>query len=402
MVNKKSKLNELTDSVISELNKMQYCNSYIRGMRYTYNCLCKYCDEHNVKKFTILVGQNFLKKQYNIQPGTYSKKYSREHRAIEMLTDYIHFGVVMLKRKKERNFPKAFKSICECYLDHMQKSYKRKNTILSHQKSLYKLTNFLDSKNIKSIKNIKYDVLSDYVSYLLSIYSNDVVRLHIGIMKHFIKYISDNYIEMHSILSKLNSIVVSHQHKELPQTLTLEEINKIISFIDKDSPQGKRDYAILLLAFRLGLRSSDIRSLKPSNFDWNKHTISFTQTKTGELLTLPIPNDVGWAVIDYLKNGRHSTDTEEIFVRMIAPYIPLQNLDNVLIRYMSKANINVKSIKHHGLHMLRHSLATHMLDNNIPITSIQSILGHVREDTTQKYIGINAKQLYQCALEVVL
>lgn len=67
---------------------------------------------------------------------------------------------------------------------------------------------------------------------------------------------------------------------------------------------------------------------------------------------------------------------------------------------MRKAGIPLDSIKHHGLHSLRHSLATHMLDEGIPITSIQGVLGHINADSTQKYIGVNVRQLRSCALEV--
>lgn len=106
------------------------------------------------------------------------------------------------------------------------------------------------------------------------------------------------------------------------------------------------------------------------------------------------------AVIDYLKNGRPVSDAPEIFLRAVAPYVSLQNFDNILIKHMRKAGIPLDSIKHHGLHSLRHSLATHMLDEGIPITSIQGVLGHINADSTQKYIGVNVRQLRSCALEV--
>ena len=115
---------------------------------------------------------------------------------------------------------------------------------------------------------------------------------------------------------------------------------------------------------------------------------------------MPLPMDVGWAVIDYLRNGRPTSAAPEIFLRAVAPYESLQNFDNILIKYMRKASIPLDSLKHHGLHSLRHSLATHMLDEEIPITSIQSVLGHVNAVSTEKYIGVNVRQLRSCALEV--
>ncbi len=199
---------------------------------------------------------------------------------------------------------------------------------------------------------------------------------------------------------KLIPVKRSSTSARIPATLTMEQIESILSTVDRESPQGKRDYAVLMIAVKLGIRTCDIRNLRPSNFDWNQHMVSFTQIKTGEPLSLPLPMDVGWAVIDYLKNGRPVSDAPEIFLRAVAPYESLQNFDNILIKHMRKAGIPLDSLKHHGLHALRHSLATHMLDEGIPITSIQGVLGHVNAESTEKYIGVNVRQLRSCALEV--
>ena len=199
---------------------------------------------------------------------------------------------------------------------------------------------------------------------------------------------------------KMMPIVKVSTSARIPTTLDLSQIESILASVDRESPQGKRDYAVLMIAVKLGIRTSDIRNLRPANFNWEQHLVSFTQVKTGEPITLPLPTDVGWAVIDYLKNGRPVSDAPEIFLRAVAPYVSLQNFDNILIKHIRKAGIPLDSIKHHGLHSLRHSLATHMLDEGIPITSIQGVLGHINADSTQKYIGVNVRQLRSCALEV--
>ena len=221
-----------------------------------------------------------------------------------------------------------------------------------------------------------------------------------GILKKFLQHLAHIGKTNEDFSLKLVPVKRTAASARIPSTLTLEQIEKILSSVDRDSPQGKRDYAVLLLAVKLGIRTCDIRNLRPSNIDWEQHMISFVQIKTGEPLSLPLPVDVGWAIIDYLKNGRPVSDAPEIFLRAVAPYESLQNFDNILIKHMRKADIPLDSVKHHGLHSLRHSLATHMLDENIPITSIQGVLGQVNAESTQKYIGVNVRQLRSCALEV--
>ncbi len=128
--------------------------------------------------------------------------------------------------------------------------------------------------------------------------------------------------------------------------------------------------------------------------------ISFVQSKTGDPLSLPLPTDVGWAIIDYLKEGRPASDVPEIFLRAVAPFTPLNNFDHIIVKYMRRAGIPFDVTRHHGLHALRHSLATHMLDAGIPITSIQGVLGHVTDNSTKRYLGISTVLLRECALEV--
>ena len=91
---------------------------------------------------------------------------------------------------------------------------------------------------------------------------------------------------------------------ELPSTWTADEVSRLMNGIDRGNPTGKRDYAMLLMVARLGLRASDIKSMLISDVDWSARTISITQHKTGVPLELPLLDDIGWAVIDYLREGR--------------------------------------------------------------------------------------------------
>mgnify|MGYP000004822993 FL=1 len=102
------------------------------------------------------------------------------------------------------------------------------------------------------------------------------------------------------------------------------------------SPKGKRDYAIILIACRLGLRCTDIKNLCFENFNWTEKKLCFTQSKTGQPMELPLVPDVGWAVIDYLKYGRPKVDSSRIFVRHTAPFLPFAEGDHLdqLIRHI--------------------------------------------------------------------
>ena len=106
-----------------------------------------------------------------------------------------------------------------------------------------------------------------------------------------------------NLASEIHMPAVSKKSK-IPSVWTTEELQELLHAVDRSSPIGKRDYAMILMACILGLRVSDIKNLRFGNFDWSNKKISMIQHKTHKPLSLPIPDAVGWAVIDYIKNGR--------------------------------------------------------------------------------------------------
>lgn len=393
-------VSQLIDGVMPCIKSKQYSESYINGFYHVFNRLTSYCEEHGMQYYSTELAQQFLLDCYDVHPGTVERRCSRAHRAMDLLSDYQHFGTVMIRRRLERSFPANFKEISDDYLKQMELRGRKKNTVLSHKKFLFRFTDFLDSIGIAGYESLTIESVNKFIKVILCNYCNSVSMEYYGILRKFLQYLSTSGYTNEDLSMKLIPVKRSSTTARIPTTLTIEQIEKILSSVDRESPQGKRDYAVLMIAVKLGIRTCDIRNLRPSNFDWDQHMVSFTQIKTGEPLTLPVPIDVGWAIIDYLKNGRPVSDTPEIFLRAVAPYVALQNFDNILIKHMRKAGIPLDSLKHHGLHSLRHSLATHMLDEEIPITSIQGVLGHVNAESTERYIGVNVRQLRSCALEV--
>lgn len=391
---------QLTKAVLPYIKDKGYSESYTKSFGNVFNCLNRYCAEYGITHFSMEVGQQFLQHRYGLQPGTVDRKLSRPIRAMDMLADFQQSGAVMIRRRRDRKFPEQFSAHAEGYLSGMEKDYASPNTVLSHRKILYRFTDFLDSRGVSSYGRITLDHVNSYIEVTLCNYSKDSVRCFFGVIRKFLKYLYENGIVAEDFSGKVISVPGARRPAHLPETLTSSQIDAVLSCVDRESPMGKRDYAVLLLAARLGLRVSDIRSLRPQDIDWEKHELRITQNKTGEPLALPLPADVGWAIIDYMKNARPVSDAPEIFLRAVAPYVSLHNPDNILVRYMRMAKIPYERLPHHGLHTLRHSLATHMLEEEIPITTIQGVLGHINIETTERYTGIDVRQLKKCALEV--
>jgi len=174
--------------------------------------------------------------------------------------------------------------------------------------------------------------------------------------------------------------------------------------IDRQSATGKRDYAMILLTARLGLRISDLRQLELGDLDWRAKTLKIVQRKTGRPLSLPLLDDIGWAVIDYVRHGRPETACAKVFVKHAYPFDAFGCSSSVatrLSRYAARARIEFPPGQASGMHSLRGALAVAMIGNGAPMPVISAVLGHASTDTTQAYyLRFDVERLRCCALDV--
>jgi integrase len=121
--------------------------------------------------------------------------------------------------------------------------------------------------------------------------------------------------------------------------------------------------------------------------------------KTNRPLTLPLPDDVGNAVIEYLKHGRPPVESSYVFVKHVPPFDSLKTVFLILDKHIRRAGIDMRPGSHKGSHALRHSLASRLLDNDVPVETIAAILGHQDPNVTYGYLKVGFKALADCALD---
>lgn len=188
----------------------------------------------------------------------------------------------------------------------------------------------------------------------------------------------------------------------IPDVLSDEEVDRILGSVDRNTALGKRNYAILLLAARYGLRPCDIRHLCLENMRWREGLIALTQSKTATPLLLPLLEDVAMALLDYLKNGRPCTDSRRFFVRHLAPYEDFSehnNLAAIMQTTLTKAGMNDRRGLH-GMRLFRHSLATRLLREGNPIKTIADVLGHRDISSTFIYTKVDLDELRTVAISI--
>jgi site-specific recombinase XerD len=187
----------------------------------------------------------------------------------------------------------------------------------------------------------------------------------------------------------------SNRSKLMP-TFTKSEAEEILSAVDTATPIGKRDYAVLIIAKELGIRSGDIADLKLNDIQWEKNEIRFQQRKTGAELVLPLEPVVGNAIADYILNSRPKTGDQHIFVRTRAPYRKMTAMVDIVRRYAPHG----KYEKFSGFHSFRRGIASQLLNAGVAADTVKCILGHTQIDSLKPYARISDVRLKSCAIDL--
>lgn len=184
----------------------------------------------------------------------------------------------------------------------------------------------------------------------------------------------------------------------LPQRLSETEINRLLTICADQTATGRRNYAMLMLLSRLGLRAKEVAGLQLNDIDWVNGSLLVRSSKTHCQRLLPLPQDVGEAILSYLQSGRPETADREIFLSAVAPYQPLKTSQTISVtvkRLLVRAGIKCQSS---GAHLFRHTAATQMVNRGASFKEVADVLGHQQLQTTGIYAKLDLAALSEVAL----
>ena len=182
----------------------------------------------------------------------------------------------------------------------------------------------------------------------------------------------------------------------LPQSLTAQEVDRLVAASNGDSTRDLRDRAIILLLVRLGLRAGDVAQLRLADIEWESGTLRVSGKSRYEVC-LPLPQDVGDVLLRYLECRPEVGATDRVFIRNIAPFRPFVSnhcVSGVVKRALRRAGIVTPKV---GAHLLRHTAATQMLQHGVPLDQIGLVLRHRGIDTTAYYAKVDIALLLEIA-----
>jgi site-specific recombinase XerD len=390
-------INELETRLKGRLQGESYCTSYIVNHVGSLKYLVAYMECKGLHFYSPTVGELFADYAANSQIHAKPTRYRGCLSLIRWLDDIIEDRPHIMRWRQLKKSPLIGESynIYTQFLNYLHDERRlSEKTIKHYLRTLSRLSEKMRLMN-KTIGSICWD---DIVSFLSE--SNQKREVFYS-LKHFIAYLHENSIVKEDF-SGLFKEIKPHKKEKIPSYYTPEEVLKIERVALKTRTSiGIRNYAMLLLASRLGLRSSDIRKLKFSNLDWDNNLIVLEQYKTKHPISLPLLDDVGNAIIDYAKNCRPQSKSKNIFILHKAPYEELSaECVNIAIRsVVNKSGVDC-TYRHQGPHSLRHSFATAMLNEGVELPVISEVLGHEETQSTMYYLGVNVGQLIECSLDV--
>jgi site-specific recombinase XerD len=405
-ITKEMSVKELADAVINHITELGYRHKTIAIHSTTLSRLVSYCEAQGAEQFTMEIGNKFVWDCYGMVFG--DKDASRKvNRAIRMMADFQRYGSVSRRPSVARPSvatPKVFSEENKALFEGVLADYRKvavENSVAKYYGFLLRFEKFMKERGVIHFNQLELQHVNVYVESFADAERN-TVRSRVGNLKRLFTYAYENGYH-HTNHSNVLPTATYRMYRRLPETFTPEEVERILGSINRQSPIGKRNYAIMLLIARLGLRISDVFGLKFGSIDWQSKTISITQQKTGNPLCLPLTEDTGWAVIEYLKNGRPETSSDYIFIRHNAPYDGMRgDFTKIISDAILKAGIKPTAGRTKGTHTLRHSIATSMLNNGTTVPEIAQILGHARQESSERYISVSIELLKQCALEVTV
>lgn len=256
-------------------------------------------------------------------------------------------------------------------------------TINSYSEDIYKYLEYMESKNISNALDISYNNLLDYLKYLDdNKYEVSSVARKIVSIKAFHKYLSENY-KVIDISTKINT---PKFYRKLPNILTIEEVDNLLD-IKLDTPFDYRNKAMLELMYSSGLRVSELINLELSDIDLNNNYVRCFGKGSKERI-VPIGEYSSKYLSIYINEYRDSMKkgyyTEKIFLNNHGKEMTRQGFFKIIKKIAKDKDIN----KNITPHMLRHSFATHLLNNGADLRTIQEMLGHSSISTTQIYTNV--------------
>ncbi len=270
------------------------------------------------------------------------------------------------------------------------------SSVLQYHHYLRGFETYLKRVGVNSLSELSPVLLSAYIIDSTGMLSKSAITCLCCALRVFLRYL-----HRQGILSRdLGACVGTpkkYRNADIPRSISWTEVQRMLEIVDRRTPGGRRDYAILLLLVSYGLRAREIAALTLDDIDWNRNRLLVPERKAGHTTAYPLSAIVGKAVVDYLQHGRPETPDRHMFFRVPAPHGPFtyKAISLRVSHYIHKAGIQVPRA---GSHTLRHTCVQRLVDANFTLKDIGDSVGHRSTSSTSIYTKVSIDKLREVAL----
>lgn len=381
-----------------------YKQSTLKQYNRAWRCLKEYFLKHGRETFSEKLVEKYISKQKKqLDRGKINmQKHRFTRRAVGMLNEYYLQGYITGKFPKKSDATQlmehSFIQLHKAYISHLLKEHKCPATVKKYGYYSKRFLEYLEQKGYKDFLEVGLCDVKSFILYVLKKHRPGNMSYELAVLRSLLSFVD---LENLSTMDLTRAVPSSHDRKtSIFAILGRDEEKKLLQDVDRVTATGKRNYAMLLLAMRTGLRSIDIVSLKLDDIKWRTSTIEIIQQKTKSPLVLPLLAEVGNAIADYIMGGRPGSDCNYVFLRSLPPYRQLDCSSTYKIssKAMKDAGICQAEGERRGFHRLRRTIATRLLENETPLPVISTILGHRKKESVKAYLSADLEHLRICAL----
>jgi len=399
-------LSELIERTNDNIRSLEHSHSTVSQYQMAWKALAGYFLEHEQALFSRPLAEQYLREsKAGLEAGLIKRwRHQLNCRTVHMLIECFESGQAAWKYYKDSPVylhQLAHLRLQADYLNHLQGEGKGAGTLETYGLVSRQFLEYLERQEIKDMAQVGVNEISSFIPFISKRYRPASMRTVLTAFRFFLRYVEAR--DLTPI--RLSNALPASGRRTTPvvPALTLEEEQHLLEATERATASGKRNYAMLLLALRLGLRSTDIINLKREDIHWHSNTIEIVQVKTGTRLVLPLLTEVGNAIADYLLQGRPPSPQPYVFLRSQAPYRKLAGHSNcygISRKLMAQAGIRQGTEARKGFHCLRHTVAARLLAGGTPLPLISSLLGHQDKNSTKIYLSTDLEHLRLCALRL--
>lgn len=389
-------VDELAAQAGRMLTELGYAPGTIGRYTTTWNRVRRWCSDRDVEWFGVEQERHVVD-DWGLDGDELSPAGRSTLRHVRTLLSVDAAGSLpALSRSAARSVPDRFQSAFEDYGSYLQR---RRLARATRSGQLSVLRKFLTSLGVRELGDLTVEDVTARMDACSGMTAQTRAEI-LYTIRAFARWAAGEGLCSPAVAAAL-LVIPGHKHAALPSTYSANEVAAMTAATGTECP--RRDRAMLLLAAVLGLRAGDIRALRLRHIDWRARELTFSQAKTGRPVRLPLPEEVMFALADYLRSERPGSGDDHVFLHHRAPHNSFAGASNsfhdVAARAFDRAAVNTSG-KHHGMHSLRHSAATNMLADRTPYPVISGILGHSNANTTRRYTAVDIEALRRLSLEV--